>query len=98
VRNGEAKEYRVIVNDAGALCSCPDAFYHRGPCKHVAAVAISCLQPKTDDAIHLMWDDGHILCSATDVKRYWQNWSLNALNWPDICPTCVHQWTHPAAA
>jgi len=27
VRNGEQQEYRVIINDAGALCSCPDAFY-----------------------------------------------------------------------
>src|SRR5262245_48606243 len=58
VRNGEAKEYRVIINDAGALCSCPDAFYRgRDHCKHVAAVCIVCLR-RTEMAgnlIHLMW-------------------------------------------
>src|SRR5262249_10337182 len=58
VRNGDAKEYRVIINDAGALCSCPDAFYHRGPCKHIAAVCVFSLQQTNppEDRIHLMWD------------------------------------------
>ena len=98
VRNGDAREYRVIINDAGALCSCPDAFYHRGPCKHVAAVCVTVLQPKTDNSIHLLWDSGTILCGATDVKRFWQRWTWNALNWPDVCPQCVTVWTHPKAA
>src|SRR5262249_60046648 len=47
VRNGEAKEYRVIINATGSLCSCPDAFYHHGPCKHIAATVITVLQPQT---------------------------------------------------
>jgi SWIM zinc finger len=98
VRNGDAKEYRVIINDAGALCSCPDAFYHRGPCKHIAAVCIAQLQQNrpAEETIHLMWPDGRILCGATDVKRFWQHWTLNALNWSDVCPQCVHTWIHPA--
>jgi uncharacterized Zn finger protein len=98
VRNGDAKEYRVIINDAGALCSCPDAFYRRGPCKHVAAVSIVCLQQNAppDDAIHLMWTDGTVLCGERYPKRFWQNWNANALNWHDMCKACVRQWTHPA--
>src|SRR5262245_46059015 len=100
VRNGEAKEYRVIINDAGALCSCPDAFYHRGPCKHLAAVCISVLQrnDQADNHIHLMWPDGQTCCGEPHPQRYWLNWTLNARNWPDICPTCLHRWTHPLAA
>src|ERR1041385_1756052 len=71
VKNGEAKEYRVIINDAGTLCSCPDAFYHRGPCKHIAAVCVAQLQQNETcrNLIHLMWDSGTILCGATEVKR-----------------------------
>jgi hypothetical protein len=99
VRNGE-KEYRVIINDAGALCSCPDAFY-RGPCKHIASVCISVLQhnDQADTYIHLMWPDGQTCCGEPHPTRFWQNWSLNALNWSAIvCPACVQAWTHPAVA
>jgi predicted nucleic acid-binding Zn finger protein len=96
VRNGDAKEYRIIINDTGSLCSCPDAFYHRGPCKHVAAVCVTALQPKADNSIHLQWDSGVILCGESNPRRYWQRWTLNALSWPDVCPQCVHTWTHPA--
>src|ERR1041384_2341199 len=71
VRNGDAKEYRVIINDAGALCSCPDAFYHRGPCKHVAAVCVTCLrQAETaGNLIHLMHDNGAVLWGEASPHR-----------------------------
>jgi len=50
-----------------------------------------------EDAIHLQWDDGHILCGVTQPKRFWVRWTLNALNWTDIvCQSCVHVWTHPS--
>jgi hypothetical protein len=97
VRNVEQKEYRVIINDAGALCSCPDAFY-RGHCKHAAAVCIVCLRQAemAGNLIHLMWDNGVVLCGEAHPQRYWQRWSLNALSWPDVCPACVGAWTNPA--
>jgi predicted nucleic acid-binding Zn finger protein len=100
VHNGEQKEYRVIINDAGTICSCPDAFYHRGPCKHVAAVSLFCLQQNdlAKDRIHLMWSNGQTLCGEQHPQRYWLNWTLNALNWPDVCTACVHVWTHPTVA
>src|SRR5215813_14443190 len=87
VRNGEAKEYRVIINDAGALCSCPDAFY-RGPCKHVAAVCIAQLQQHQAHGtlIHLMHDNGVVLCGEASPRRFWLRWTWNALNWSDVCP------------
>ena|SRR2546422_8960399 len=100
VKNGSGLEYRVIINDAGSICSCPDAFYHRGPCKHAAAVCIFSLQRyERDNHIHLMWaSSGMVLCGEQHPTRFWQNWTLNALNWPDVCPLCVHVWTHPAVA
>jgi len=100
VKNGSGIERRVIINDQYAACSCEDFFHRKATCKHLLAVCISCLQqPEQDNRIHLMRDTGHILCGATAVKRFWQNWSLNALNWNDlVCPACVHVWTHPAIA
>jgi uncharacterized Zn finger protein len=101
VHNGEQKEYRIILNDAGAHCSCQDCFYHRAPCKHIAAVCICCLQQNdpAEDHIHLWWPDGTVaLCGETHPRRFWLNWTLNALNWPDVCTACVHVWTHPQAA
>ena len=101
VRNGGHIEYGVTITSAGAFCSCKDALYRGATCKHALAVCIAHLQQNDPAAerIHLMWADGHILCGVTDVKRVWQNWSLNALNWSDlVCPACVQAWTHPAVA
>ena len=98
VKNGDGKEYRCILTDSHAVCSCGDAFYRGATCKHLLAVCISQLQqPEQDNRIHLMWDNGHILCGVATAKRFWQNWTLNALNWSDmVCPACVEAWTHPA--
>jgi len=98
VRNGTGVEYEVEITDGRVSCSCPDATHRKGPCKHAIALAVSILQQTetADNRIHLMWDNGHILCGATDIKRFWQRWNYNALSWPDVCPQCVHQWTHSA--
>jgi hypothetical protein len=49
-----------------------------------------------EDRIHLMWSDGTVLCGQEQPKRFWQNWTLNALNWSDIvCQSCVDRWMHP---
>ena|SRR2546423_185459 len=101
VRNGDGIEYGVTLTEHGACCSCKDALYRGAICKHALAVCISRLQQNNpaEDRIHLMWSDGHILCGATAVKRFWQNWTLNALNWNDlVCQPCVHAWTHPTRA
>jgi hypothetical protein len=100
VKNGDGIEYGVTLTGHGAFCSCKDALYRSRACKHAMAVCISRLQQHGPVAnqIHLMWPDGHILCGAAGVKRFWLNWTLNALNWPDVCPQCVYGWTHPAIA
>jgi predicted ABC-type ATPase len=99
VKNGDGIEYGVTLTEHGAFCSCKDALYRGGVCKHAVATCVFCLQhtEPADDRIHLMWSNGGILCGATAVKRFWQNWTLNALNWSDLmCQPCVHAWTHPA--
>src|SRR5262245_55469996 len=53
--------------------------------------------PSRTDPIHLMWPDDTVLCGAVTPKRFWKNWSLNALNWPDlVCAQCVQVWLTPA--
>jgi hypothetical protein len=101
VKNGDGVEYGVTLTERGSYCSCPDALYRGGVCKHAVATCVFCLHhpQTTEDRIHLMWFDGHILCGVTTAKRFWQNWTLNALNWSDlVCTACVHVWTHPAVA
>src|SRR5215207_305677 len=50
VKNGDGKEYGVTLNESLTACSCKDALYRGGICKHGVAVALHVLrtpQPKT---------------------------------------------------
>jgi hypothetical protein len=99
VRNGAGIEYGVTLTEHGTFCSCKDALYRGAVCKHAVAACVFCLQlHTTEKLIHLMWNDGRLLCGLTEAQRFWRNWTLNALNWPDVCQTCVQAWTQPAAA
>jgi hypothetical protein len=100
VKNGDGHHYGVILTEHGAFCSCPDSLYRGVVCKHSVATCVFCLQHlhTTEDRIHLMWPTGEILCGLTEAKRFWRNWTYNALNWSDVCPSCVHAWTQPAVA
>src|SRR5262247_2802535 len=41
-------------------------------------------------------DDGTVLCDEKQPRRFWQRWTLNALNWTDlVCQPCVHTWLNP---
>src|SRR5262249_7783621 len=57
VKNGDGQEYRCILTDSHAVCSCGDAFYRGTTCKHLLATVIFCLQQiePSDNRIHLMW-------------------------------------------
>jgi len=101
VKKGDGIEYGVTLTEHGSSCSCPNALYRGRTCKHAVAVCVVCLQQteQTEDKIHLMWSNGHILCGLRKAKRFWRDWTLNVLNWSDIvCQACVHVWTHPAIA
>ena len=74
VKNGEDVEYGVTLSDRGNFCSCKDALYRGATCKHQLALCVFVLQQgaQPENPIHLMWDNGVILCGATDVQRFWQ--------------------------
>jgi predicted nucleic acid-binding Zn finger protein len=98
VRNGDGHEYGVNLSDHGNFCSCKDALYRGATCKHQIALAVYVLQQNepAEDKIHLMWSDGTVLCGQEQPRRFWQNWTMNALNWTDIvCQACVQAWTQP---
>ncbi len=40
VKKNEGKEYGCTITEAGAWCSCPDALYRGGICKHQTALAL----------------------------------------------------------
>jgi hypothetical protein len=95
VKNGDGKEYGVHLATYDNFCSCKDSLYRRSICKHQIALCVFVLQEneRAQDRVHLMWQDGSILCGATNVKRFWQRWTMNALNWSDlVCQPCVHAW------
>jgi predicted nucleic acid-binding Zn finger protein len=40
VTNGDKKEYGVVLSEGQAFCSCKDAIYRRGICKHAVVLAL----------------------------------------------------------
>lgn len=40
VANGDGKEYGVVLSEGQAFCSCKDALYRKGVCKHAVALAL----------------------------------------------------------
>ena len=108
VKNGEGKEYGVTLTEALTACSCKDALYRGGICKHGVAVALHVLctpQPKTTapapqfPMFHLMWRDGIVLCGDPQPGRVqvWP-WTEYMLTWPEACPDCRAAYTQPKTA
>jgi hypothetical protein len=40
VANGDGKEYGVVLSKEGAFCSCKDAMYRKGICKHAVVLSL----------------------------------------------------------
>jgi uncharacterized Zn finger protein len=40
VASGDGKEYGVVLSEGQAFCSCKDALYRKGVCKHAVALAL----------------------------------------------------------
>jgi len=108
VRNGDGLEYGVTLTEALTACSCKDALYRGGICKHGVAVALHVLrtpQPKTEAPVpqfptfHLMWRDGIILCGDPQPGRVqvWP-WTEYMLSWPEVCPACGAAYKQPKVA
>ncbi len=78
VKNGDGKEYGVTLTEILTTCSCKDALYRGGICKHATATALHVLrspQPKKAapapqfSTFHLMWRDGIALCGEHYPER-----------------------------
>jgi hypothetical protein len=105
VKNGDGKEYEVILTESLTACSCKDALYRGGICKHGVAVALYVLhtpQPKTTapatqfSTFHLMWRYGIVLCDDPHPRRVqvWP-WTEYMLTWPEVCSACVAAYKQP---
>ena len=102
VTNGDGKEYGVTLTESLTTCSCKDALYRGGVCKHVVAVALHVLrtpeQKKEAPVVvapvsHLMWRDGLVVCGEADPDAKHDNvwvwpWTDAMLMWPEACPAC----------
>jgi len=40
VANGDGREYGVVLSEGHAFCSCKDAMYRKGICKHAVVLAL----------------------------------------------------------
>ena len=78
VKNSDGNEYGVTLTESLIACSCKDALYRGGICKHGVAVALHVLwtsQPKTAapapqfPTFHFMWRDGIVLCGEHQPGR-----------------------------
>lgn len=105
VKNGDGKEYGVTLTESLPTCSCKDALYRGGICKHGVAVALHVLrtpQPKTAapalqfPTFHLMWRDGIVLCGNPHPERVqvWP-WTEYMLTWLEVCPACRAAYKQP---
>ncbi len=49
VVNGDGHQYGVVLTEGQAFCSCPDAMYRKGICKHAVALALHVIRtPETE--------------------------------------------------
>lgn len=78
VKNGDGREYGVTLTESLTTCSCKDALYRGGICKHGVAVALYVLRtPQPQQAVpapqfptfHLMWREGIVLCGEPHLGR-----------------------------
>src|SRR5215471_16330535 len=52
VANGDGKEYGVVLSEDHAFCSCPDAMYRKGVCKHAVVLALHAIRnPQLDEKV-----------------------------------------------
>ncbi len=105
VKNGDGKEYGVTLTKALTTCSCKDALYRGGICKHAVGVALYVLRTPQPRKVtpapqfpmfHLMWRDGIVLCGESHPERVqvWP-WTEGMLSWPEVCTACRATYHQP---
>jgi hypothetical protein len=105
VQNGTGAAYGVTLTESLTACSCKDALYRGGVCKHATATALHVLRtPQSKQEVpapqfptfHLMWRDGIVLCGEhhPDRVQVWP-WTTGMLTWPEACSSCVAAYKQP---
>jgi len=51
VTNGDGKEYGVVLSEGQAFCSCRDAIYRSGICKHAVALALHVVRTPQEQTV-----------------------------------------------
>ena len=52
VANGDGKEYGVVLSSEDMFCSCKDAMYRKGICKHAVVLALYIIRsPKAESTV-----------------------------------------------
>ena len=73
VVNGDGKEYGVALSEGQAFCSCKDAMYRKGVCKHSVALALYTIRAPKMKREEPMGED--LLPSPVNLKlakvRHW---------------------------
>src|SRR5262245_8106514 len=49
VANGDGKQYGVVLTEGHAFCSCPDAMYRKGICKHAVILTLHVIRTPRED-------------------------------------------------
>jgi hypothetical protein len=86
VTNGDGQQYGVVLSEGQAFCSCKDAMYRKGICKHAVALALYALrnpqaeQPQrprgwhVGDAVERNGHTGTVVCvSGEYVSIRWDS-------------------------
>jgi hypothetical protein len=79
VQNGTGAAYGVTLTESLTACSCKDALYRGGVCKHATATALHVLRtPQSKQEVpapqfptfHLKWRDGIVLVGNITLTAY----------------------------
>lgn len=86
VTNGDGKEYGVVLSEGQAFCSCKDAIYRNGICKHAVALALHVIRTPQEkpvqqpqqwhlgDVVERNGHKGTVICvSGEFVSIRWDN-------------------------
>ena len=113
VKNGEGREYGIVLTPTLTTCSCKDALYRATVCKHQVTTALHVLRtpqvtgeprqapahtPTPRRIIHLVLTGDSALCGVKHPMHYWHWPHWPESDWPETCVACASVRTRPILA
>src|SRR5262245_13130669 len=103
VKNGEGKEYGVVLTETKVFCSCADALYRGSICKHATTLALALLRGEIKEAksartIHLGSREGTTLCGIQHAPHVWSWPYWPETVWQESCRQCEALRKQPIVA